>query len=146
MSANGAKIGFTVKIDGHSDKRLYVANADGTEFTDVTGNSPREAAPGCYQPADERHRHPALFPRLPHRVHLLPGHRSSNNSYVALLGAAWVDARKPYTLDAAGNTLFLKHQVEATPGVWRVGLYSCPVGGTPAIVFNIDQIPPLIGI
>ena len=41
---------------------------------------------------------------------------SSNSSYVALLGAAWVDARKPYTLDAAGNTLFLKHQVDATAG------------------------------
>ena len=40
VSANGAKIGFTVKIDGHSDKHLYVANADGTGLTDVTGSVP----------------------------------------------------------------------------------------------------------
>ena len=45
VSANGAKIGFTVKLDGHSDKRLYVANADGTGLTDVTGSVPAGSCP-----------------------------------------------------------------------------------------------------
>ena len=66
---------------------------------------------------------------------------SPSNSHVALLGATVVDARKPYTLDAAGNTLFLKHNVVDSEGFSHNGLYSCPVGGAPAMVFNIDQIP-----
>ena len=35
---------------------------------------------------------------------------SPNNSYVALLGAAWVDARKPYTLDSRRQHPLFKAQ------------------------------------
>ena len=45
MSANGAKIGFTVKLDCYTDKHLYVANADGTGLTDVTGSVPPDKLP-----------------------------------------------------------------------------------------------------
>ena len=141
LSANGTKIGFTVKIDGHSDKRLYVGNADGAEFTDVTDKLPPGKLPQDVTSLQMNDTGTRLFFHDYPTGSIYYLDTGSNTSYVALLSAAWVDARKPYTLDAAGNTLFLKHQVEATPGVWRVGLYSCPVGGTPAILFNIDQIP-----
>ena len=48
---------------------------------------------------------------------------SPDNSQVALLGAAWVDARKPYTLDALGNTLYLKHQVVVGRSLARGALF-----------------------
>jgi hypothetical protein len=45
VSANGAKIGFTVRIESTNDKRLYVANADGTGLMDVTGSVPAGKLP-----------------------------------------------------------------------------------------------------
>jgi hypothetical protein len=140
VSANGAKIGLTVKLDNYIDKRLYVANADGTGLTDVTGSVPPGKLPQDVTSLQMNDTGTRLFFRDYPTGDIYYLDTVSNNSYVALLGAAWVDARKPYTLDAAGNTLYLKHQV-APSGIWRIGLYSCPVGGAPAIVFNIDQIP-----
>jgi len=140
VSANGAKIGFTVKLDSYSSMHLYLANADGTGLTDVTGSLPVGVVGGTsLQMNDTGTR--LFFRDYPTGDIYYLDTASPNNSHVALLGAAWVDARKAFTLDTAGNTLYLKHQV-AVSGVWRVGLYSCPVGGTPAIVFNIDQITP----
>jgi hypothetical protein len=140
VSANGAKIGFTVQLDGHIDKHLYVANADGTGLMDVTGSVPDGKLSQNVTSLQMNDTGSRLFFRdLPTGDIFYLGTASPYSSHVALLGAAWVDARKPYTLDALGNTLFLKHQV-APSGIWRIGLYSCPVGGTPAIVFNIDQI------
>ena len=141
VSANGAKIGFTVKLDSYSDKRLYVANADGTGLTDVTGSVPTGKLPKDVTSLQMNDTGTRLFFRdYPTGSIYYLDTASPNNSHVALLDAAWVDARKPYTLDTAGNTLFLKHQVATRAGIWRNGLYSCPVGGTPAIVFNIDEI------
>jgi hypothetical protein len=143
VSANGAKIGFTVKLDNHIDKRFYVANADGTGLTDVTGSVPPDKLAQDVTSLQMNDTGTRLFFRdYPSGSIYYLDTTSPYSSHVALLGAAWVDARKPYTLDSPGNTLYLKHQV-APSGIWRIGLYSCPVGGTPAIVFNIDQIPPI---
>jgi hypothetical protein len=141
VSPNGAKIGFTVKLDSYSDKRLYVANADGTGLTDVTGSVPAGKLPEDVTSLRMNDTGTRLFFRdYPSGSIYYLDTASPYNSHTALLNAAWVDFRKPYTLDAAGNTLFLKHQV-FLDDFWRIGLYSCPVGGTPTIVFNIDEIP-----
>lgn len=142
LSANGAKIGFTVKLDNYSDKKFYVANADGTGLADVTGSVPTGKLPKDVTSLQMNDTGTRLFFRdYPSGSIYYLDTASPYNSHVALLGATVVDARKPYTLDAVGNTLFLKHNVVDSEGFSHNGLYSCPVGGTPAILFNIDQIP-----
>ena len=117
VSANGAKIGFTVKLDSYSDKRLYVANADGTGLTDVTGSVPPGKLPQDVTSLQMNDTGTRLFFRdYPSGSIYYLDTASPYNSHVALLGAAWVDARKPYTLDSAGNTLFLKHNVVDSEG------------------------------
>lgn len=141
VSADGTKIGFTVKLDSFIDKHTYLANADGSgDPVDITGT-----LPGGMNPKDVA----SLVMNDPGTRLFFRDYPTGNiyyfdttppySSHTALLGAAWVDGRKPYTLDQAGNTLYLKHQV-APEGIWRVGLYSCPVGGAPSIIFNIDEI------
>jgi hypothetical protein len=140
VSANGTKIGFTVKLDSYSDMRLYLANSDGTGLTNVTGSLPAGVLGVTSLQMNDTGTRFFFRDHPTGNIYYLDT-ASPNSSHVALLDADWVDFRKAFTLDAAGNTLYLKHQV-VVDGLWRVGLYSCPVGGTPAMVFNIDQITP----
>ena len=118
-----------------------MANADGTGLADVTGSVlpptlPKDVTSLAMNDTGTR----LFFRDYPTGSIFYLDTASPYTSHTALLNAAWVDARKPYTLNAAGSTLYLKHQV-APSGIWRIGLFSCPVGGTPAMVFNIDEIP-----
>ena len=59
---------------------------------------------------------------------------SPNNSHVALLGAAC--GGRPQALHPGRrrqHPLFKAPCSRVRTGFWRMGLYSCPVGGTPAI-------------
>ncbi len=121
VSANGAKIGFTVKLDGYSDKRLYVGNADGTEFTDVTDKLPPGKLPKDVTSLQMNDTGTRLFFRdYPTGSIYYLDTASPNTSHVALLNAAWVDARKPYTLDAARQHPLFKApgRDPGVSGVW----------------------------
>jgi hypothetical protein len=113
VSANGAKVGFVVKLNVYSDRHIYVMNGDGTGLVDLTGNVPAGAAFGTLQLNDDGSR---LFfwdygagniyyfdTSPPYACHA---------AYKP--DAFWIGSTRSYGLNSAGTVIYLKH-------FWNVG-------------------------
>jgi hypothetical protein len=126
VSANGAKVGFVVRLNTYSDRHIYVMNGDGTGLVDLTGNLPSGVGFGTLQLNDDGSR---LFfwdygagniyyfdTSPPYACH--PAYKPD---------AFWVGSKRSYGLNSAGTVIYLKHfwNVE---NISHYGLVSTVVG------------------
>jgi len=144
VSANGAKVGFVVKLNFLPDKHIFVMDADGSNLVDLTPNLPPgmpNSEIASLQINDSGSR---LFFR---RNNVNPPY---NNIYYfdttfpyhyqpAFLGYDWM-AR--FTINSAGTTLYFPNTWLAS-GINQSGLVEANVVGGSAftIKFNVNEIP-----
>ena len=116
VSADGSKVGFSIKLNFYADRRLYVMNGDGTGLTDLTSKLPAGVSAGTLQLNDDGSR---LFfwdyangniyyldTAAPYGLH--PAYKPD---------AFWLGSKRSYGLNRAGTVLYLKH-------FWNVGTQS----------------------
>jgi hypothetical protein len=150
VSANGAKVGFTVKLGNYSDRHIFVMNADGSGRVDLTANLPNRDIPldpptkvttGTLQLNDDGSR---LFfwdyelgniyyfdTSAPYTCH---------EAYKPNL--FWQGSKRSYGLNSAGTVIYLKH-------FWNVvdhshyGLVSTVVGSNVlSPVVDVESLLP----
>ena len=116
VSADGKKLGFTVKLNLYSDRRIYVMNSDGTGLMDLTSRLPAGVSPGTPQLNDDGSR---LF---------FWDYGKGNIYYIDTLApfnvhaaykpdAFWLGSKRSYSLNGSGTVVYLKH-------FWNVGTTS----------------------
>lgn len=150
VSADGAKVAFTVKLSSYSNRHIYVMNADGTGRVDLTDNLPNrdipldpptKVIPGTLQMNDDGSR---LFfwdydlgniyyfdTSAPYTCH---------EAYKPNL--FWLGSKRSYGLNSAGTVIYLKH-------FWNVvdhshyGLVSTVVGSNVlSPVVDVESLVP----
>jgi hypothetical protein len=154
-SADGTRIGFAVgcSIGNSYYRHLYTASSSGAGLTDLTAYLPApvvSASSGFLQMNDDGSR---LFFRH-------PWIGDATDFYYCDTGAPFCakavfpqpgftlavrghDFRKPYSIDHLGDTLFFKHNAgwDESAKKTQQGIYSAAVGGTPAQVMHLDELP-----
>jgi len=115
VSADGSKVGFTVKLNVYSDRHIYMMNSDGSGLTDLTGNLPTGVTVGTPQMNETGSRlfcwdygngNIYYFDTVsPFGIH--PAYKPD---------AFWVGigSKRNYSVNNAGTVIYLNHS-------WRVG-------------------------
>lgn len=115
VSADGSKVGFTVKLNAYSDRHIYVMNSDGSGLTDLTGKLPTGVTVGTPQMNETGSRlfcwdygngNIYYFDTVsPFGIH--PAYKPD---------AFWVGigSKRNYSVNHAGTVIYLNHS-------WRVG-------------------------
>ena len=116
VSADGTKVGFTVKLNNYSDRRIYVMNGDGTGLTDLTGRLAVGVSPGTLQLNDDGSR---LFfwDYANGNIYYLDTAAPYNIHAAYKPDAFWLGSKRSYSLNSAGTVIYLKH-------FWNVGFTS----------------------
>jgi hypothetical protein len=110
VSANGAKVGFIVKLNNYSDQRIYVMNADGTGLVDVTPADmiTKTGNIAALQINDAGSR--LFFWDYPngniYYIDTTPPY-TSHPAYVP--NAFWVGSTRSYGLNSDGSVIYLRH-------------------------------------
>lgn len=116
VSADGSKVGFTVKLNFYSDRRIYVMNGDGTGLRDLTSKLPTGVSPGTLQLNDDGSR--LFFWDYPNgNIYYLETAAPFNLYPAYKPDAFWLGSKRSYGLNSAGTVLYLKH-------FWNVGTLS----------------------
>lgn len=126
VSANGAKVGFVVKLNSYTDRHIYVMNGDGTGLVDLTGNLPAGVGLGTPQINDDGSR---LFfwdyangniyyfdTSPPYDIH--PAYKPD---------LFWLPSKRSYSLNSSGTVIYLKHFWNVD-SISHYGLCSTTVG------------------
>jgi hypothetical protein len=126
VSADGSKVGFTVKLNIYSDMHIYVMNSDGTGLTDLTDNLPAGVSVGTPQLNEDGSR---LFcwdygngniyyfdTTSPYDIH--PAYKPD---------AFWAPSKRNYSLNSDGTVIYLIHSWKVDT-VDHYGLVSTVVG------------------
>jgi hypothetical protein len=108
VSADGSKVGVTVKLNNYSDRHIFVMNSDGTGLTDLTSKLPAGVSVGTLQLNDNGSR---LFfwdygngnihyfdTSSPYDIH--PAYKPDG---------FWVGSKRSYGLNSDGTVIYLKH-------------------------------------
>ncbi|MCX5890024.1 MAG: hypothetical protein NTY36_11290 [Deltaproteobacteria bacterium] len=118
VSANGAKVGFLVKLNYFSDKHIFVMNADGTGLVDLTPNLPagmstRTGDIAALQINDTGSR--LFFMDYPNgNIYYFDTSPPYTPHPAYLPNAFWVPPLKAYALNSDGSRIYLQH-------FWLVG-------------------------
>lgn len=108
VSADGSKVGFTVKLNYLSDRHIYVMNGDGTGLTDLTGNLPTGVSVGTLQLNDNGTR--LFFWDYPNGNIYYFDTVSPYNCHPAYKpDAFWVGSSRSYGINSDGTVIYLKH-------------------------------------
>lgn len=126
VSANGAKVGFTVKLNYYSDRHIYVMNGDGSNLVDLTSNLPSGVGVGTLQMNDDGSR---LFFWDYAKGNIYYFNTASPYTIQPAYkpDAFWLGSKRSYSLNSTGTILYLKHfwNVET---ISHYGLVSTVVG------------------
>jgi hypothetical protein len=147
MSPSGSHIAFLARLGNYVDRRLYLANGDGTGLVDLTGNLPSGI--------NINNVYYLLFSGDGARLFFFGSYGAdviycdvltvNKSCYTALTGAINPgDVREPFSLDRTGTTLYFKHssgEWDDANQRWRQGLFHANVGGSAVELMNIAQLP-----
>jgi hypothetical protein len=116
VSADGSKVGFTVKLNLYADRHLYVMNADGSGLVDLTSKLRSGVSPGTVQLNDDGSR--LFFWDYPNgNIYYLDTAAPYNLHPAYKPDAFWIGSKRSYSLNGAGTVIYLKH-------FWNVGTFS----------------------
>jgi hypothetical protein len=145
VSPAGSKIAFLARLGNYKDRRLYMANSDGTSLVDMTSHLPSGF--------DINNVYYLLFSNDGSRLFFF-GNYGADVIYcdvltvnklcnIAFTGPIAGDSREPFSVDEGGTTLYFKHSTgwDQIAQKYRQGLFYANVGYPAVELMNIDQLP-----
>ena len=147
VSANGSTIAFKVKVSSSAEDHIFIAKANGSGLTDITGSLPAGVAAkdlGTLQLNDNGSRLFFFHVNLDEIYYcdLAPVScaQAVDNMFP---GVPWIG--KPYLINSEGTDLYFKfnegrHPITKEP---RLGIYTTGVGGaggTPLRIMHIEDL------
>jgi hypothetical protein len=145
MSPSGSHIAFLARLAYYKDRRLYLANGDGTGLVDLTSHLPAGF--------DVNNVYYLLFSGDGSRLFFFGNYGAdviycdvlsvNKTCSVAFTGGIAGDSREPFSVNESGTTLYFKHATgwDEVAKKYRQGLFYANVGYPAVELMNIDQLP-----
>jgi hypothetical protein len=145
-SAGSTNIAFLVRLDGYKDRRLYLADYDGRNLTDLSSHLP----PGI----NINNVYNLRFSGDGSRLFFFGNYGAdviycdvltvNHSCSTAFAGPIYGDGREPFSVDNHGTKLYFKHDTgwDDVAKKYRRGLFWASVGySLPVELMNIDRLP-----